>query len=150
MDFVVPPRQFSLREANACVPLLERTFSKARKVKAVLDDLQEQLRRAGHPLDHARIRVDPSAPARVQALQTDASDCVAELLELLGGVTELGAEVKAAEGLVDFRSRLDGRVVYLCWRAGEESITHYHELDTGFAGRAPLPAEAVFEGDPLH
>lgn len=138
-----------MREANACLPMLERTFSKARKVKAVLDDLQEQLRRAGHPLEGARIRVDESAPQRVQALQSDAADCVAELLELLRGVAELGAEVKSAEGLVDFRSRLAGRVVYLCWRAGEESVTHYHELDAGFAGRAPLPEGAVFEGDPL-
>ena len=150
MDFVVPPRQFSLREANACVPLLERTFSKARKVKAVLDRLQERLREAGHPLEHARIRVDETAPRHVQELQSDAADCVAELLELLRGVTELGAEVKSAEGLVDFRSRFEGRVVYLCWRAGEETVTHFHELDTGFAGRARLPEGAVFEGDPLH
>ena len=34
--------------------------------------------------------------------------------------------------------RIDDRLVWLCWRYGEQSIDHYHELDAGFAGRKPL------------
>ena len=26
-----------------------------------------------------------------------------------------------------------------CWKFGEERITHWHELEAGFAGRQPLP-----------
>jgi hypothetical protein len=40
--------------------------------------------------------------------------------------------------------------VYLCWRFGEQGIVHWHELDTGFAGRKPLPEDAEFQGDLLH
>ena len=50
-----------------------------------------------------------------------------------------GVELKGIdEGLVDFRSTRDGRVVYLCWRLGEETIAFWHELDVGFPGRQPL------------
>lgn len=51
----------------------------------------------------------------------------------------LGLEVKDVNlGLVDFLARRNGRDVYLCWRYDEPSITHWHDLDTGFAGRQPL------------
>jgi hypothetical protein len=40
--------------------------------------------------------------------------------------------------------------VHLCWRYGEERITHYHELDSGFGGRRPLPSDGDFLGDLLH
>ena len=33
---------------------------------------------------------------------------------------------------------IDNRVVWLCWRYGEESIEFYHELDGGFAKRKSL------------
>jgi hypothetical protein len=33
---------------------------------------------------------------------------------------------------------MNGRVVYLCWKLGEENIGWWHELDIGFAGRQPL------------
>ncbi len=86
----------------------------------------------------------------MQGLQRRAKLLVDELLELLRGVSELGIEIKAADGLCDFRSRHEGRVVYLCWRFGEERIGHFHELDTGFAGRRPLPAGGEFAGDLVH
>lgn len=43
-----------------------------------------------------------------------------------------------ASGLVDFPARLDGRPVYLCWCLGEDAITHWHEVNAGFAGRRPV------------
>ena len=150
MEFVVPPRMFSLREANACIPTLQRTFTHARTVRERLEKLQVELKKAGHPIEGTRVRIEEGAPLKVQRLQSDAADCVVELLEILRGVTDLGAEVKAAEGLVDFRSRYDGRVVYLCWKFDEEQISHFHELDAGIAGRQALPDGGEFTGDPLH
>jgi len=52
---------------------------------------------------------------------------------------DLGVQLKGIdEGLVDFPSERDGRVVLLCWRLGEDTIAWWHDLDTGFAGREPL------------
>jgi hypothetical protein len=41
-------------------------------------------------------------------------------------------------GLVDFPALMDGREVYLCWVLGEPEICHWHDLETGFAGRRAL------------
>ena len=41
-------------------------------------------------------------------------------------------------GLVDFAHLRDGRVVNLCWRYGEQRITHWHGLDEGYTARKPL------------
>jgi hypothetical protein len=54
-------------------------------------------------------------------------------------VERLGALVKDPRiGLIDFFGRVEGRVVFLCWKWDEPEIAHYHELDEGFAGRKPL------------
>ena len=56
-----------------------------------------------------------------------------EQMQALGGVPkDLGL------GLVDFLHLRDGREVNLCWRYGEERITHWHGLDEGYASRKPL------------
>ena len=41
-------------------------------------------------------------------------------------------------GLVDFYSLREDRPVFLCWKLGEERITHWHEIDAGFSGRQPI------------
>ena len=41
-------------------------------------------------------------------------------------------------GLIDFLSQRNGREVWLCWRFDEPSVAHWHDLDSGFAGRQPL------------
>lgn len=42
------------------------------------------------------------------------------------------------EGLVDFPSTYQGRVVLLCWKLGERHVTHWHDVDAGFAGRRKI------------
>ena len=37
-----------------------------------------------------------------------------------------------------YYSLREDRLVFLCWRYGEERITHWHEIDGGFAGRQPV------------
>ena len=41
-------------------------------------------------------------------------------------------------GLIDFPSIRDGTVVFLCWQFGEEEVTYWHDLETGFQGRQLL------------
>lgn len=144
------PRLFSLREANGLIDTLRREFTRARVLRDQLGGVQQKLADAGHPLDGPELRVDDSAPASVQKLQQRAVRILAELRDLLRELAELGVEVKAADGLVDLRSKLHGRVVFLCWKFGEERIEHWHDLETGFAGRKPLPADGDFIGDLLH
>ena len=41
-------------------------------------------------------------------------------------------------GLLDFPALRDGRPIYLCWKAGESTLGHWHGTDEGFANRKPL------------
>ncbi|HEY2825484.1 MAG TPA: DUF2203 domain-containing protein, partial [Gemmatimonadales bacterium] len=90
-------------------------------------------RKSGDPEndEQARLRkvVDSSA-ARINTF--------IEELSLVGCVFK-GFE----EGLVDFRSTLNGREVFLCWKLGEAAVDHYHESDAGFNSRKPLEPASV-------
>lgn len=150
MDVPVPTRLFSLREANALLGTLQEEFGRARELRDELLSIQQSLQETGRGIDGPDVAVDPAAPPAVQRLQGRAARVIGKLREILREVAELGVEVKAADGLVDFRSKLHGRTVFLCWRYGEERVEYFHELDTGFAGRRPLPADGDFTGDLLH
>jgi len=57
-----------------------------------------------------------------------------------GQLEGLGVQLKDyAQGLIDFPSMRDGRVVLLCWKAGEgDQLEWWHDIDAGFAGRQHL------------
>ena len=66
------------------------------------------------------------------------------LQEFVDELRDLGVEPKnGPDGLIDFPSMMDGRLVYLCWKLGEPEVQHWHELDAGFAGRHSLMADSV-------
>jgi hypothetical protein len=102
---------------------------------------------------HPRWRAAVSAYEEAQAMvgasgETEASrDARLEAGRLAGEIeacldelAQIGCVFKGFEGgLVDFHARLDDRMVCLCWQHGEAAVTHWHELEAGFAGRQPLP-----------
>jgi hypothetical protein len=50
-----------------------------------------------------------------------------------------GAQLKDLDsGLVDFYSRRNGEIVFLCWKEGEAEILYWHSLQGGFQNRRPL------------
>jgi hypothetical protein len=64
------------------------------------------------------------------------------LANLQAELSEVGCVLKDwADGLVDFPAEYQGRAVWLCWRLDEPTITHWHEADTGYAGRHPIPPD---------
>ncbi len=129
------PRRFSREEADALLPDIAPRLVQLRDLKrqndetrSAVNDLQSTLKTNGHSLDIELSRLS-------RALQSTG----AAINELVERVTGFGVEVKDLEvGLVDFRSERDGREVYLCWKLGEERVSFWHELDTGYASRQPL------------
>lgn len=78
-------------------------------------------------------------PAELGELHAEAARLAEELAVALDDLDELGILVKDLDtGLIDFPSELDGELVLLCWRLGEDEIAWYHGHDDGFAGRRPL------------
>jgi len=57
-----------------------------------------------------------------------------------GQLESLGVQLKDySEGLIDFPSMRDGRVVLLCWKADEgDELEWWHDVETGFGGRRPI------------
>lgn len=131
-------RYFTVAEANALVPVLERRFTQVMQLRVMLRNAYEALDKLGEPPDEeslARTGGEPqlqSARARFRALME-------ALTEELHEIESTGVAIKDADvGLCDFLGLHKGREVWLCWRYGEKSIDFWHELDTGFAGRQPL------------
>ncbi|WP_375768651.1 DUF2203 domain-containing protein [Archangium gephyra] len=122
-------RYFGVEEANRLIPLLTHTFTRVRpfveRVQALVRELEE-LQEAG------------AGPERTVPLRGERDALIDSIQGELEQFQDLGVEIKAADGLVDFRALKAGRPVYLCWRFGEPAITHWHELEGGFAGRQPI------------
>ena len=77
--------------------------------------------------------VDVVAVARRKAERARAEQ---RAKDALAEIDSIGVQVKDIDiGLLDFPCEIDGRVVLLCWKSGEKSITHWHGMEEGFAGR---------------
>lgn len=69
-----------------------------------------------------------------------------ELLEQIENhileLQDVGAEFKGFdEGLIDFPAKIDTRMIYLCWKMGEESVSCWHEIFESVSGRKDISAD---------
>ena len=61
------------------------------------------------------------------------------IADMIAACRELGVILKDPDkGLCDFPYMRKGRMVYLCWQLGEETIGYWHHVESGFAGREQL------------
>jgi len=122
-------RLFTVEEANALLPHLRELLA---DVAVHLGALREK---APH-LEPILAAAGSNGGGRV------GSEYGVEAYRLYAAIErirELGVLIKDLDsGLVDFPHERDGRVVFLCWLPEEDRITHWHELDAGYAGRQPL------------
>jgi hypothetical protein len=127
-------RLFTLEEAREMLPAVRQIMQQIQRYR---DDLEK----AATVLEALTVMAagDANLDADVQKTRRSAEVAARELQQRLNELDVLGPEIKGIEqGLVDFPCERDGRVVYLCWQFGEDTISWWHELDTGFAGRQPL------------
>jgi hypothetical protein len=114
-------RRFTLDQANKALPLVTRivrdivnTHERATQLQAKLEE----------------------STGREAALQSQLDAALEQLQDYVDELGSIGVELKDYEsGLIDFPGRHQGRDVYLCWKLGEEKVTHWHELHSGYAGR---------------
>jgi hypothetical protein len=136
------PRVFTLEEANALVPTLQRLVGRQMLRQTEIEDRLRSLSRAAGAVPHDLEIMDGDS-VEVRQLKTDLMERLAAYEEGWAEIASLGAVVKDTRtGLIDFYGQLDGRGVWLCWRYGEDRIEFFHELDTGFSGRKQLGAAA--------
>lgn len=135
-------RYFTLDEANDLVPQVALAMDRALQMHLLLQRELDELSGRGLNASQAVLMGRPPermVPGAEDALER-ARGIYAAILEELGAVEELGADVKGVQdGLVDFWTLLDGTTeVLLCWKIGEAAISWFHRPEDGFAGRQPV------------
>ncbi|MFP6666881.1 MAG: DUF2203 domain-containing protein [Pirellulales bacterium] len=135
------PRLFTVREANATLPLVTAI---CRDLSTLARDVVERRQRlalltSGRD-DNASVLYAEELVQVEEELQRDGE----RLQEYVQELVQLGVEPKGAmQGLVDFPCFMDERIVYLCWQLNEPEVLFWHELDAGFAGRQPVTVDTA-------
>jgi hypothetical protein len=129
-------KYFTVEEANKALPLVRVIVGDIARQARVVEDLRQRL--AAVLSDRGKRRVDPYSEELAQS-QAEMEVEEEKLASYVDELTELGVELKGFDGLCDFPSLKDGRVVCLCWRLGEPEVMFWHEEKDGFAGRQSLP-----------
>jgi hypothetical protein len=134
-------RVFTISEVNALIPALS---------SLVQDQLREQ-----SDIEHGLaelMRLSGEAPRSLEPQDRDTVEVGRLKRDLKGRISRYetgwqrvqkwGGVIKDPQtGLVDFYGRVDGKLVWLCWRYGEDTLGYYHELTAGYPGRRPLSAD---------
>ncbi|MFN2527496.1 MAG: DUF2203 domain-containing protein [Candidatus Baltobacteraceae bacterium] len=127
---------FSPEKANALIPkvtpLVEELWVKRRELAIKLLENDPMLR----PQQVQQTRLaglkSPFAPGRFSELK-------AEIVRLINRIEAYGCIVKDMDlGLLDFPALREGEPIYLCWKAGERTIEHWHGVEETFVDRKPL------------
>jgi hypothetical protein len=121
-------RHYSLEEANAMLPQLEPLLQQLRESRDELTDAE-----AHELLSDASAGNGGGEPGRQVGV------AFLEVRRILGALEEAGIVLRDIDrGLLDFPS-LDGdREIFLCWELGEDEISYWHDLESGYGGRQPL------------
>jgi hypothetical protein len=133
----VAERYFTPEEVERLIPRLTDSMERLRAA-------QEAGRESQTWLDAEQQRITVSGGGVVdrgawRARRDRVEESTREMREAIEEIQGVGGVIKdLGMGLVDFIHLRDGREVNLCWRYGEQRITHWHGLEEGFAARKPL------------
>ncbi|MBB3114765.1 hypothetical protein FHS18_006925 [Paenibacillus phyllosphaerae] len=130
---------FTLEEANSLLP---QVYAELLILRDLTRTFEEQLR-------HLRSMKADYSPSPEQAsidedpffeLEAQLDFMRLEIDTIIGNFDRIGVQLKMLEpALLDFPGIVEGKEVLLCWKEGEDGITHYHGWEEGFAGRKRLP-----------
>jgi hypothetical protein len=139
------PTIFTVEMANRALPLVRRIVHDIVAEHPQWKDLV-----ARYELHAAGAHADKGESAEMLELRARIDKFAARINGYVAELEQVGCVLKGFEqGLVDFHGVVDGRIVYLCWRQGEDAVSHWHELDAGFEGRQPITPEFLArQGEP--
>jgi hypothetical protein len=130
-------RTFTLDEAQTLLPVLESLLRSAIAAKKLIEEFEGQQQALAQRIFlNGGTHVDVVPLARRKAERTKAEQ---RAKDALAEIDSIGVQVKDLDiGLLDFPCDVDGEIILLCWKLGENSITHWHGTSEGFAGRKPI------------
>jgi hypothetical protein len=135
-DNRVGKRYYTPAQANATLPLVRAIVQ---DIVELAGDIQERQERSDRTRVGGRGKLSAAHEEESAGGQAELERAQERMRELESELADLGIELKDyLMGLIDFRCRMDGRDVYLCWKLGEPTVAYWHELDAGYNGRQRL------------
>lgn len=133
----VKARTYTVAEANEILPQVREHVEQVVALSDRLPDLQDRHRIASYRAQREGAgRAESDAVARVS---DELQEAESRFVGALRALEQLGTQLKdPREGLIDFLSYRDGELVELCWKLGEERVSHWHPIGEGFPGRRSL------------
>ena len=126
---------FTLEEAEHLIPILTDFLAELRKKRNEINDLEVEI-------DALELISGSQSRASVKDLNlliATHQKVVGEFYVLVDQIHAQRCFLKDVDmGLIDFYGVMDGRVVYFCWKLGEERIDFWHEVGQGYGTRQPL------------
>jgi|SRR6478672_1163912 len=130
-------RTFTLAEAQSLLPVLESLIRTAIEGKNLIESVDTEFQAIAH-------RVFLNGGTFLNIVQfarrkAERERSIQRVKDAIAEIDSIGVQVKDLDiGLLDFPCEVDGRTVLLCWKVGEKSITHWHGVSEGYAGRKPI------------
>jgi hypothetical protein len=130
-------RSFTLQEAETLLPILESLLRAAIDGKKLIELVDGEFQEVAH-----RVFLNGGTYLNIVQLarrKAERERAIHRVKDSLAEIDATGVQVKDLDmGLLDFPCVVEGRTVLLCWKLGENGITHWHGVEEGFAGRKPI------------
>lgn len=130
-------RTFTVAEAQTLLPILESLLKQAIQGKKLIEEVDAELQETAH-----RVFLNGGTLVNVVHLarrKAEREKAIQRIKDAVAEIDATGVQVKDLDiGLLDFPCTVEGEIILLCWKLGEEKITHWHNTSEGFAGRKPI------------
>lgn len=124
-------RQVTIHEADQLLPNIHTTLTELRELQktlTLLEDVEVDVEEQNYDSIRSLTKVN-----------MDFHRLSYEFYQKLYDLERVGIVIKDLdEGIIDFFSKFEGRDVFLCWKLGEQTITHWHELEETFDQRKQI------------
>jgi len=121
---------FSVNDANEILPLVIKKFNYAKKAKAEVMKMEQQLTSEVTPT---------TSLEEYTVIKRKLNSSITKFYQSIEDLENTGVSLKGLdEGLLDFPAKRFDEEIWLCWKEGETEIKFWHEKDTGFMGRKPI------------
>ena len=121
---------FSVSDANEILPLVIKKFNYAKKAKAEVMKMEQQL---------TSEMTSTTSLEEYTINKRKLNSSITKFYQSIEDLENTGVSLKGLdEGLLDFPAKRFDQEIWLCWKEGETEIKFWHEKDSGFMGRKPI------------
>ena len=119
-----------MNDANEMLPLVIKKFNYAKKAKAEVMKMEQQL---------TSEMTSTTSLEEYTLIKRKLNSSITKFYQSIEDLENTGVSLKGLdEGLLDFPAKRFDEEIWLCWKEGETEIKFWHEKDTGFMGRKPI------------